>query len=158
AFADVTVVMGDTARAPNQGKSTATNGVTTGLPPLRNAAAQARATLLGLASTKLGVPTSQLTVSNGVVSVVGTSGQNASYASLTGGKHFNVIMPVSGTTAGAAEPGFPYPAYSGATTSVNVTPSVPVKDPTKYTLVGTSVPRVDIPPKVTGTYVYTQNI
>jgi nicotinate dehydrogenase subunit B len=157
-FSDVTIVMGDTARAPNQGKSTATNGITTGLPPLRNAAAQARGTLLSLAAAQLGVSASQLTVSNGVVSVVGNAAQNVSYASLIGGKHFNVTMPVSGTNAGNAEPGFPYPAYSGATTSVNVTPSVPLKDPSTYTIVGQSVPRVDIPAKVTGTYAYTQNI
>src|SRR6266550_1264062 len=59
-FDAVTMVMGDTARGPNQGKSTATNGISTGLPPLRNAAAQARQTLIGLASTTLGVPASQL--------------------------------------------------------------------------------------------------
>lgn len=158
AFDDVTVVMGDTARAPNQGKSTATNGITTGLPPLRNAAAQARGTLLGLASTQLGVPAAQLTVANGVVSVVGNPAQSVTYASLIGGKRFNVIMPVTGTSAGNAEPGFPYPVYSGATTSVNVVPSFPLKNPSTYTIVGQSTPRVDIPPKVTGAYSYTQNI
>jgi len=154
-FENVTVVLGDTARTPNQGKSTATNGITTGLPPLRNAAAQARATLLGLASTQLGVPVSQLTVAAGVVS---GGGKSVSYAQLIGGKRFNVTMPTSGTSAGFADPGFPYPAYSGATTSVNVVPSAPLKDPSAYTLVGTSVPRVDIPDKVTGRYTYTQNI
>ena len=123
-FADVRVVMGIRRGGRIQGKSTATNGITTGLPPLRNAAAQARATLVGLAAAKLGVPAAQLTVANGVVSVVGNPAQSVSYASLIGGSRFNVIMPVSGTSAGNAEPGFPYPAYSGATTSVNVTPSV----------------------------------
>jgi len=154
-FEKVTVVLGDTSRTPNQGKSTATNGITTGLPPLRNAAAQARATLLGLASTQLGVPAAQLTVSDGVVS---GGGKSVSYADLVGGKRFNVTMGVTGNSAGNAYPGFPYPAYSGATTSLNVVTPAPLKDPATYKIVGTSVPRVDIPAKVTGAYTYTQNI
>ena len=154
-FDAVTMVMGDTARGPNQGKSTATNGISTGLPPLRNAAAQARQTLLGLASAQLGVAVSGLTVSNGVVS---GGGKSVTYGQLIGGKRFNITMPVTGTSAGNAYPGFPYPAYSGATTSVNVVTAAPLKDPSTYKIVGQSVPRVDIPGKVTGTYTYTQNI
>ena len=154
-FEDVKVVMGDTSRTPNQGKSTATNGITSGLPPLRNAAAQARGALLNLAATELGVASSQLTVSGGVVS---GGGKNVSYGDLVGGKRFNVTMAVTGTSAGNAEPGFPYPSVSGATTNVNVVPTVPLKDPSTYTIVGQSVPRVDIPAKVTGLYTYTQNI
>jgi CO/xanthine dehydrogenase Mo-binding subunit len=154
-LASVTVVMGDTARTPNQGKSTATNGITTGLPPLRNAAAQAHQTLLGLASGQLGVPVSQLSVVDGVVS---GGGKSVTYAQLVGGKNFGVTMGTTGTSAGNAYPGFPYPPYSGATTSVNVVTNAPLKDPSTYAIVGKSVPRVDIPDKVTGKYVYTQNI
>jgi nicotinate dehydrogenase subunit B len=154
-FDAVTMVMGDTARAPNQGKSTATNGISTGLPPLRNAAAQARQTLLGLASAQLGVAVSGLTVSNGVVS---GGGKSVTYGQLVGGKRFNITMPVTGATAGNAYPGVPYPAYSGATTSLNVVTTAPLKDPATYKLVGQSIPRVDIPAKVTGTFTYTQNI
>lgn len=154
-FDAVTMVMGDTAQGPNQGKSTATNGITTGLPPLRNAAAQARQTLLGLASAQLGVPVAQLSVSDGVVS---GGGKSVTYAQLVGGKRFNVTLPVTGTSAGNAYPGFPYPAYSGATTSVNIVTTAPLKAPSTYKLVGQSIPRVDIPAKVTGTYTYTQNI
>jgi hypothetical protein len=38
---------------------------------VRQAAAEARAVLLGLGATRLGVPVSQLTVRDGVVSVTG---------------------------------------------------------------------------------------
>ena len=145
AFDAVKVVMGDTGVTPNQGKSTATDGIRQGAPPLRNAAAQARATLLGLAATKLGAPVSQLTVSNGVVSA--PNGSKATYGELVGGKLFNVTMTVTGPTA-----------YNGQSVNMNVVPTVPVKDPAKYTIVGTSVPRVDIPAKVVGSYVYTQHI
>jgi nicotinate dehydrogenase subunit B len=154
-FDSVTMVMGDTGRGPNQGKSTATNGISTGLPPLRNAAAQARQTLLGLASTQLGVTVSDLSVANGVVS---GGGKTVTYGQLIGGKRFNITMPTTGTAAGNAYPGIPYPAYSGATTSVNVVTTAPLKDPKTYKIVGQSIPRVDIPGKVTGTYTYTQNI
>jgi CO/xanthine dehydrogenase Mo-binding subunit len=144
-FDQVHVVLGDTGITPNQGKSTATDGIRQGAPPLRNAAAQARATLLGLASAKLGVPASQLTVSEGVVSA--PNGSKATYGELIGGKLFNVTMTVTGPTA-----------YNGQSVNMNVVPTVPVKDPAKYRIVGTSVPRVDIPAKVAGSYTYTQNI
>jgi CO/xanthine dehydrogenase Mo-binding subunit len=49
-------------------------------------------------------------------------------------------------------------AYTGQSVNMNVVPTVPVKDPRTYKIVGTSVPRVDIPAKVAGTYAYTQNI
>ena len=154
-FNAVTIVMGDTARAPNQGKSTATNGISTGVRPLRNAAAQARMTLLELASTQLGVKTAQLTVQDGVIF---GGGKSVSYGQLIGGKAFNVTMATTGTVSGDAYPGMPYPTYSGSTTSVNVVTKAPLKDPATYKIVGTSVPRVDIPDKVTGRYVYTQNV
>ena len=145
-FEHVKVVMGDTGVTPNQGKSTATDGIKQGALPVRNAAAQARATLVGLASAKLGVPVSQLSVSDGVVSTANGSAK-VGYGELIGGKLFNVKMTVTGPTA-----------YNGQSTNVNVTPTAPLKDPAAYKIVGTSVPRVDIPAKVTGTFTYTQNI
>ena len=54
---------------------------------LRAAAASARQVLLGLASTQLGVPASQLSVSKGVVS---GGGKSVTYGALLGGKLFNV--------------------------------------------------------------------
>jgi CO/xanthine dehydrogenase Mo-binding subunit len=138
-FESVTVILGDTAVTPDQGKSTATNGISTGAPPLRNAAAQARQTLLGLAATKLGVPTSQLTITDGVVSSAG--GQRVSYGELIGDRRFNVTMTVTGTG-----------------TSRNVVTSAPVKDPATYKVVGQHYPRVDIPAKVIGSWPTSYNV
>jgi CO/xanthine dehydrogenase Mo-binding subunit len=101
------------------------------------------------------VPKASLTVDKGVVS---GGGKSVTYGQLVGGKTFNVTMATSGTSAGNAYPGMPYPAYSGATTSVNVVTTAKLRDPNTYALVGTSVPRVEIPPKVTGRFTYTQNI
>jgi CO/xanthine dehydrogenase Mo-binding subunit len=146
-FDAVRVILGDTGVTPNQGKSTATDGIRQGAPPLRNAAAQARGTLLGLASAKLGLPVSQLTVSDGVVSSAANPSARVSYGELIGGKRFNVTMTVTGPTA-----------YTGQSVNMNVVPTYPVKDPKTYKVVGQSIPRVDIPAKVAGSYSYTQHI
>src|SRR5579884_1818803 len=137
-FESITMVMGDTSRVVNQGASSASDGLLNGSRPLRHAAAQARAILLGMASAKLGVPASQLTVSNGVVSGGGTS---VSYGDLIGGQRFNTTMKV---------------LSSGST--VDVQGAVTIKDPSQYKLIGQSIPAVYIPPKVTGKFTYVHNV
>ena len=118
-----TVDQGNTAGSQSTGTQNGTAGV-------RQAAAEARAALLDMASQKLGAPVASLTVSNGVVSVVGSSSQSVSYAALIGGKPFNLVQ------TGKATPK-PYTAYK---------------------VVGTSVPRFDVPDKVFGMFTYTQDI
>ena len=61
---------------------------------IRGVAVAARAELLKLASAKLGVPVSSLTVSKGVVS---GGGKTVTYGELLGGKLFNVTMPANPT-------------------------------------------------------------
>ena len=73
---------------------------------------------------------------DGVVSVVGIRAKKVSYANLIGGKHFNVKITATGT--------------GGA---MIVAPEVQPKDHKDYKIVGTSVPRVDLPPKFTGEFV-----
>jgi nicotinate dehydrogenase subunit B len=96
---------------------------------IRNAAASARAALLSMASTALGQPVANLSVKDGVVTVKGGS-QQTTYAALIGGKNFN--LPVT-TTA------------------------VP-KSFEEYKVVGTSVPRVDIPAKVFGKFTFNHDV
>jgi nicotinate dehydrogenase subunit B len=79
---------------------------------------------------RLARPIGNLTVSKGVVSVIGAPTQSVSYATLIGGKLFNLAQ------TGKAVPK-PYTAYKVA---------------------GTSVQRFDIPDKVFGTFTYTQDI
>ena len=90
-------------------------------------------TLLGLASTQLGVPVASLTVANGVVS---GGGKSVTYGELVGGKLFNIDDPRDDSEPRAS------PCEAGR----------------PYTLVGTRVPRIDIPAEVTGTYTYIQNV
>jgi nicotinate dehydrogenase subunit B len=126
-FAAMHVVTPDTNRTPDQFVSSGSRAISQHGPPIRQAAAEARAFLLGLASSKLGVPAASLTVSDGVVS---GGGQTVKYGDLLGGKLF----------------------------STGITGTVKPKDPSQYKLVGTSVPRIDIPGKATGAYTYVQNI
>ena len=100
---------------------------------IRAAAVAARAELLKLASTKLGVPVASLTVAKGVVS---GGGKSTTYGELVGGKLFSVNLTTTSLQHG-------------------VSPAKPVSD---YKLVGTKAPRVDIPAKVNGRFTYTHNV
>jgi CO/xanthine dehydrogenase Mo-binding subunit len=131
-FSSVNFVQSDTWITPDQGATAGSQstGTENGPAGIRQAAAEARLALLTMASAKLGAPVSNLTVSNGVVSVVGNPSQSVSYSALLGGGKFN--LPITGK-------------------------AVP-KPYTAYKIVGTSVPRVDIPAKVFGTFTYSQDI
>jgi CO/xanthine dehydrogenase Mo-binding subunit len=86
-------------------------------------------------------------VSKGVVS---GGGKTVTYGQLLGGKLFNVQMPASWNM----QPSTPSGGFSGGI-AAGVAPSKPIS---QYTLVGTRVPRIDIPGIVSGTGVYIQNI
>src|SRR5579885_2585272 len=120
----------DTNVTPNQGGTYSSASIQRGGPQLRTASAEARQALLKMASQKLDAPVEQLVVSKGVVSVKGRPNQSVTYGDLVGGKLFNV--PFTG--------------------------SAPVKAPSEYKVVGTRVPRNDIPAKVSGSYVYMQHV
>ena len=85
-------VLADTNVTPDTGMHSASNTITHAGPGVRAAAASAAQALLGLASTQLGVPAAQLSVSKGVVS---GGGKSVTYGELIGGKLFNVRMPAS---------------------------------------------------------------
>ncbi len=140
-FESITMVMGDTVRTVNQGASTASDGLLNGSKPLRHAAAEARRVLFNLAAAKLGVAVTQLSVSDGVVSVTTNPSQKVTYGELIGNQRFSTTVKVIG---------------SGSTTDVQGLAQI--KDPSQYKLIGKSIPSVTIPAKVTGTWTYVQNI
>jgi nicotinate dehydrogenase subunit B len=146
-------VMADTNVTPNSGKHSASNTIKNGGPGVRAAAATAYQTLLGLASTQLGVPASSLSVSKGVVS---GGGKSVTYGQLLGGKLFNVAMPASWnmTPTTPANSTTPTGSFTGGI-QPGQTPAKPVS---QYTLVGSVVPRIDVPGIVTGTATYIQNV
>jgi CO/xanthine dehydrogenase Mo-binding subunit len=120
----------NTEITPNQGLTAGSNSISSGGPQVRQAAAEARAVLLDLASKRLGAPVSQLEVASGVVSVKGDKSRSVKYGDLLGGKLF------SAPNTGRA----------------------PVKSHTEYRLVGKRVKRKDTEAKVRGTYPYAHQL
>jgi nicotinate dehydrogenase subunit B len=121
-LAQVQVVMGDTARTPNEGYTAGSMTIHMGGTALRNAAAEARQALLEQAAARLGVSIAELDIHDGTVQVRGDPERRVSYAALQGGRPF--ARAISG--------------------------HAPVKNPAEYRIVGTSAPRVDLPGKFTG--------
>ena len=142
-FGQMKLITHDTNITPNQGSSVGSQGVQTGGKQTRAAAAAAKAALLKLASTNLGVPVANLTVDKGVVS---GGGKTVTYGSLLGDKLFNTT--ITGFSA----------AGNATTPAQAVAGSPGTKPVSQYKIVGTNPPRVDIPDKVTGKYVYVHNI
>src|SRR6266702_7342474 len=66
-FARVVVVLGDTARVPNQGATIASETIQITAVPLRKAAAQARHFLSARAAERLELPVEELAIEDGLV-------------------------------------------------------------------------------------------
>jgi CO/xanthine dehydrogenase Mo-binding subunit len=126
-FAAITVIQGDTALTPDQGPTAGSMSIQSGGMQVRHAAATARRELLTLAAAQLKAPVATLSVKDGVVHAAGGS---VSYGALL-------------------------PAWKKLT--LNVDNAAPMKSPADYRIVGTSVPRVDIPPKIFATFTYVQD-
>ncbi len=137
-FDRVTMSMGETAKSVDQGRTVGSSTIPRGGAQLRQAAAAAHQALLTLASAHLGAPIEKLTVTDGVVSVSGDPAKKISYGALIGGKRFNVKISTKG--------------YQGG---MDVAPEVKARNFKDYKVVGTSIPRVDLPAKFTGAYTYT---
>ena len=140
-FDKVYMDSGDTDKAVDQGVTAAARTIERGGPQLRQASAAARQELLKLASARLDSSVDMLTVTDGVVSVVGNPSKKISYGDLLGGKRFNVKITASGT-------GW----------DMKVAPQIPAKNPKDYKIVGKSIPRVDLPQKFTGEFEYSQDV
>jgi nicotinate dehydrogenase subunit B len=141
----------DTNVTPNTGTTSASLSIRQGGPQVRAASVEARKALLGLAATKLGVSVDSLTVASGVVS---GGGKSVKYGDLLGDKPFNITMPASYTMNTATSAGFLVSSIR-----VGLIPGDPGTKPvSQYKLVGTRVPRVEIPDIVSGTHTYVHNV
>ena len=130
----VRLVIGDTALTVNMGGATAGNAVRQAGPIMRQTAAEARRVLVEMASNALGVPSANLTVTDGVVHAVADPSKRISYAELIGGRHFDVPVEYSGVAQGLA-----------------VKVQAPLKAPSEFKVIGKGYPRRDMPGKVFGT-------
>src|SRR5579863_10712631 len=81
-LARVVVVLGDTARVPNQGATIASETIQISAVPLRNAAAQARQFLVARAAERLELPLEELSIEDGLVR---GHNRSVSYGELIGG-------------------------------------------------------------------------
>ncbi|HSB42065.1 MAG TPA: molybdopterin cofactor-binding domain-containing protein [Methylomirabilota bacterium] len=119
----IAMIEGDTALTPNQGATAGSYGIARGGVQLRRAAATARQALLGLAAQRLGRPVGDLQVADGVVRAADGSGSVA-YGELIGDRAFNL----------------------------KVDAAAPLKHPDRFRFIGRSLPRPDLPAKITGAH------
>ena len=127
-FARVVVVLGDTSRVPDQGATIASETIQVSAVPLRRAAAQARHFLLARAAMRLELPVEDLTITDGLIG--GHDNRRVSYGELIAGEDIRLELA----------------------------DDVLEKPVDRYTLVGQSLPRVDLPAKATGELVYVHDM
>jgi nicotinate dehydrogenase subunit B len=127
-FARVVVVLGDTSRVPNQGATIASETIQITAVPLRKAAAQARQFLLARAAERLELAVTDLAIEDGLVR--GRDNRSVSYGELIGTESIRLALA----------------------------DDTPVKATDAYSIVGQSVPRVDLPAKATGELVYVHDV
>ncbi len=97
---------------------------------LAQAAATAREALIRLASERLDVPADQLTISEGVVRVTNDPSRAVGFGALVGGRTFDLPLSDGATRKRSAE----------------------------WTVLGSAVPRVDLPALVTGRLEFVHNV
>ena len=127
----VNMVLGDTARTPNQGATIASASIQIHAVPLRLAAAQARGWLIAAAARQWNMEAAALELRQGVFRrVSGEDAPQLTFAELLRGLHI----------------------------ALHLDPLARVKSPADYTLVGTSAPRVDLLAKATGELVFVHDM
>jgi nicotinate dehydrogenase subunit B len=128
----INLIMAITGITPDQGSTSGSQSTLTefGTAAMRTALDTARDALMALAAEELDTTVAQLSVKDGVVYLTSDPTQSISYGNLVYGKRFNLTL----------------------------NPNAIPKDPATWTVLGTSVPRVDIPAKATGSFTYVQNV
>lgn len=125
----IALVEGDTALTPNQGGTGGSTGIMVGGMQIRQAAATARQGLIALAAARLKQPAESLDAADGAV-VPRVGGAGIGFGALVDGGRLNLAVDKN------AKP----------------------KNPDDYKVVGKSLPRPDLPAKLTGRHVYVQDI
>jgi nicotinate dehydrogenase subunit B len=118
----IRMVMGDTARTPNEGYTAGSMTVKSSGMTLRRAAATARQLLLEMAAAELRLSPDELAIRDGVITPRGAAGPRVTFAGLMAGGRFE--RPISETA--------------------------PLKQPEEYQIVGTSTSRLDLPARFAG--------
>ena len=124
----VKMISGDTGRTPNEGQTAGSQSVQNSGTALRLAGAEVRAILIDLAAKKFGVAPDTLKVADGTITAA--DGRKVTYGELA--KEADLKREATG--------------------------KVRPKPPAEHRLVGKSLPRVDLPAKVTGGAAYVQDL
>jgi nicotinate dehydrogenase subunit B len=127
----VSIVLGHTNEAPNQGPTIASATIQISAVPLRQAAAQARQFLLAQAAERLDVSADHLDVHEGIV-------------------HRRDADPSQGVGYGEL--------IAGRRIELTLAADAPLKSPDAYRIVGKSTPRIDIPAKATGELIFVHDV
>jgi CO/xanthine dehydrogenase Mo-binding subunit len=127
-FESIKVVTADTRLTANEGYTSGSNSMKDSGTAIQNAAAQVRALLLAEAARRLDLPVENLRTENGAV--ISPDGQRLRYGDLVAADMLHV----------------------------QAQPKSQLKDPSTFKVMGQSVPRVDIPAKVTGGAAYVQDM
>ncbi len=125
----IAMIEGDTALTPNQGATAGSYGIARGGAQLRQAAATARQALLAQAAQRLNRPAGDLQIADGLVSAKDGSA-SVSYGDLLGDRAFNVKIDIK----------------------------APLKSHERFRFIGKSLPRPDMPAKVTGRHRYLHDL
>ena len=128
----VTLIQCDTAVTPDQGTTSGSQSTPTNFNDrnLAQAAATAREALVGMASERLGVARAELAITDGVIGAKGDRSKRVTYAELVAGKKFNLPLDERAVRKPASE----------------------------WKVLGTSLPRVDMPSMATGQFEFVHNI
>jgi CO/xanthine dehydrogenase Mo-binding subunit len=125
----IAMIEGDTALTPNQGGTGGSYGVARGGVQIRRAAATARQALLGMAATHLGRSADDLEMADAVVRAKDGSG-SVGFGELIGDRTFDLKIDAR----------------------------APLKPPARFRFIGQSLPRPDVPEKVTGHHRYLHDL
>jgi len=128
AFGALKVVTADTKLTANEGYTSGSNSMKDGGTAIQNAAAQVRALLIVEAARRFDFPAENLRTENGAV--IAPDGRRSTYGELVAADMLHV----------------------------QAQPKSKLKDPSIYKVMGKSVPRVDIPAKVTGGAAYVHDM
>ena len=131
-FGRVKLVQCDTALTPDQGTTSGAQSHPTNFNAgnLALAGATAREALLQRAATRFSVPVDQLVAVDGVISVKADASKKVSYGDLVGGHPFSLAL----------------------------NPTAKRKHPRDWKVLGTPVPRIEIPAIVAGQFEYVHNV
>jgi nicotinate dehydrogenase subunit B len=128
----ITLIQCDTALTPDQGTSSGSQGhpVNFNQANLALAGATARRALVDMAAARFNVSATDLEVADGVIRVTRDPARRVDYGTLIGGRHF----------------------------SMRLAPGAPRKPSSQWTVLGTSVPRIELPDLVTGRFEFVHTV